>query len=206
MRRRRLRNIIPISGLHDLRPLMKTEMNATLCLERRRSLRKARLSCGLPGQRVGCWVGEQRKARIPRQSRLLSNMWTGLGASAGDWAEPNKHHFNILDGLLDPNHPLTMALVSANSRDIHQVCRFSHVHSLYGAAFGQGRGGQSARSPRRFLRSLGVIARISFGPALSLQSGFEMDVLSYLEMPASPNVTTSIPRINTASRHSSSSG
>jgi hypothetical protein len=41
---------------------------------------------------------------------------------------------------------------------------------------------------------------------LTLQSGFEMDVLSYLEMPASPNVTTSIPRINTASRHSSSSG
>lgn len=110
----RLRNIIPISGLHDLRPLMKTEMNATLCLDEAEvTAESPALLRPIPDIRVGCWVGSSERPEFLRQSRLLSNIWTGLGASAGYYAEPNKHHFNILDGLLDPNHPLTMALVSA---------------------------------------------------------------------------------------------
>ena len=62
---------------------------------KRRSLRKARLSCGLSRTYVSGVGSGAGKARILRQSRLLSNIWTGLGASAGYYAEPNKHHFNI---------------------------------------------------------------------------------------------------------------
>jgi acetyl esterase/lipase len=110
----RLRNVIPISGLHELRPLMETEMNATLRLDETEvAAESPALLRPIPGIRIGCWVGRSERPEFLRQSRLLANIWTGLGASTSYYAEPNKHHFNILDGLLDPNHPLTMALVSA---------------------------------------------------------------------------------------------
>ena len=110
----RLHNIIPISGLHDLRPLMETEMNATLRLDEAEALAESpALLRPIPDIRIGCWVGGNERPEFLRQSRLLTNVWTGLGASSAYYAEPNQHHFSVLNGLLDPNHPLTMALVAS---------------------------------------------------------------------------------------------
>jgi hypothetical protein len=43
---------------------------------------------------------------------LLANIWIGLGAITSTVVEPDKNHFTIVDGLVDPRHGLTRALLS----------------------------------------------------------------------------------------------
>jgi hypothetical protein len=61
---------------------------------------------------VTCWVGATERSEFLRQNALLANIWKGLGAETETVEEPNKHHFNILEGLADPYHPLVQALLS----------------------------------------------------------------------------------------------
>jgi hypothetical protein len=65
----------------------------------------------MEGARITCWVGGAERAEFRRQSALLANIWTGLGATTATVEEPDRHHFNIIDGLTDPAHPLTRTLV-----------------------------------------------------------------------------------------------
>ena len=78
----RIGNVVSISGVHDLRPLMRTAMNATL---EHRSAEAAAESPALlepiDGARVTCWVGGGERAEFIRQSALLANAWVGLGAA-----------------------------------------------------------------------------------------------------------------------------
>jgi hypothetical protein len=39
-------------------------------------------------------------------------MWRGFDARMTLMEEPGRHHFNVIDGLADPRHPLTKALVA----------------------------------------------------------------------------------------------
>jgi len=38
--------------------------------------------------------------------------WTGLGATTSAVVEPDRHHYDIVDGLADPAHALTRTLIS----------------------------------------------------------------------------------------------
>ena len=40
------------------------------------------------------------------QSALLSNIWHGLGAQTQDVVAPDRHHFNVIDALMDPEGPM----------------------------------------------------------------------------------------------------
>ena len=56
--RARVRNTVSISGVHDLRPLLKTAMNATLRIDAAEAQTESpALLQPLPGARVTCWVG-----------------------------------------------------------------------------------------------------------------------------------------------------
>ena len=66
-----------------------------------------------PGARLTCWVGAGERAEFLRQNALLANVWTGLGAATAIYQEPDRHHFNVLDGLAEPAHPLTRTLLAA---------------------------------------------------------------------------------------------
>ncbi len=66
----------------------------------------------MPGARLTCWVGGAERSEFIRQNALLANVWTGLGASTATVVEPDRHHFSIVDGLADPDHPLTQALLA----------------------------------------------------------------------------------------------
>ncbi len=66
----------------------------------------------LPDTRLVCWAGEQETSEFLRQNALLANIWIGLGAETEVVVEPDRHHFNIIDGLADPDHPLTQALLA----------------------------------------------------------------------------------------------
>ncbi|MBW7946864.1 MAG: alpha/beta hydrolase [Sphingomonadaceae bacterium] len=108
----RVAHTVPISALADLRPLMRTEMNGTLRIDDAEAAAESpALLAPLPGTRVTCWVGADERPEFRRQSALLANIWTGLGAATARVEEPGRHHFNVIDGLEDPDHPLTQTLL-----------------------------------------------------------------------------------------------
>lgn len=110
----RVVNTVSISGLHDLRPILRTALNKDLQIdEAEAALESPGLLKPVEGARVTCWVGGAERAEFIRQSALLANIWTGLGARTRSVVEPDRHHFNIVDGLTDADHPLTRALLSA---------------------------------------------------------------------------------------------
>lgn len=111
--RARIRNCVSISGLHDLRPVMATSMNATLRMDGAEALTESpALLEPLPGTRLTCWVGAAERSEFVRQNALLANVWRGLGAATRSVEEPDRHHFNIIDGLADPRHPMVEALLA----------------------------------------------------------------------------------------------
>ena len=108
----RIRNVVSISGLHDLRPLMNTGMNETLRIDETEALTESpALLRPMDGARITCWAGGAERAEFLRQNALLANIWTGLGATTSTVIEPDRHHFNVIDGLADPDHPLTRTLL-----------------------------------------------------------------------------------------------
>ncbi len=108
----RIGNVVSISGVHDLRPMTRTVMNETLQIDDREAQDESpALATPRIGARLLCWVGANERAEFLRQSALLANIWAGLGAETASYEEPNRHHFNVLDGLRAPRHPLTKALL-----------------------------------------------------------------------------------------------
>lgn len=109
----RIRRVVSISGVHDLRPLMRTAMNADLAIDEAEAQAESpALLRPIEGARLVCWVGGAERAEFLRQNALLANIWTGLGATTSEVIEPDRHHFNVIDGLIDPEHPLMTALVA----------------------------------------------------------------------------------------------
>ncbi|TDK32238.1 alpha/beta hydrolase [Rhizobium deserti] len=111
--RDRIVKVVSISGVHDLRPLLNTQMNEKQRIDVEEAYRESpALLEPLPECRLTCWVGAAERSEFIRQNALLANIWKGLGAETECVEEPDRHHFNALDGLLDPHHPLTEALLS----------------------------------------------------------------------------------------------
>lgn len=109
----RIRHVLSLSGLHDLRPLMHTAMNERLHIDEAEAIAESpALLRPVEGTRLTCWVGAMERAEFLRQNALLANIWTGLGATTTTIVEPNRHHFDIVDGLADPEHPLIRTLLS----------------------------------------------------------------------------------------------
>jgi alpha-beta hydrolase superfamily lysophospholipase len=103
---------LSISGLHDLRPLMATAMNDVLRIDSDEALTESpALLAPRPRQRVVAWVGADERPEFIRQSGILEMMWRGFDARIALVEEPRRHHFNVIDGLVDPGHVLTKALV-----------------------------------------------------------------------------------------------
>ncbi|CAN7608197.1 alpha/beta hydrolase [Rhizobium rhizogenes] len=109
----RIRHVLSISGLHDLRPIMKRAMNQQLRIDAAEAMAESpALLEPMDNLRLTCWVGGAERSEFVRQNALLANIWTGLGAATSVVIEPDRNHFTILDGLADPAHPLTRALLS----------------------------------------------------------------------------------------------
>lgn len=109
----RVRNVVSISGLHDLRPLMATKMNDTLRLDEAEAVAESpALLRPMDNARITCWAGGAERDEFRRQNALLANIWTGLGAATARVEEPDRHHYIVLDGLADAGHALTRTLLS----------------------------------------------------------------------------------------------
>lgn len=107
----RVERVVSISGVHDLRPLRLHSMNEKLQLDDEEAARESpALHAPLAGVGVTAWVGARERPEFLRQSALLAEAWNGKGLSAQLVAEPSRHHFDVIDGLKTPEHPLTEAL------------------------------------------------------------------------------------------------
>ena len=108
----RIEHVVSLSGVHDLRPLLNTELNQTIRLDAEEAgdqspalLKPAR---DVP---LTCWVGANERSEFVRQNALLANIWRGLGLATEAVEEPDRHHFDVVDGLNDPTSPLTRCLL-----------------------------------------------------------------------------------------------
>lgn len=108
----RLRKIVPISALTDLRPLLNTKMNDDfrLDLEQARHESPALLE-PLAGIDVTAWVGAAELPEFIRQNQALANLWSGFNCCIDQVEEPDRHHMNIVDGLAEADHSLTHRLL-----------------------------------------------------------------------------------------------
>lgn len=107
---RRLARVVPISGVHDLQPLVGTAMNDQLRLTddeaRRESPFLHRRALTAP---VTFWVGAAERPEFLRQNRLIAERWAGAGVR--DVYQPGHNHFTVVTGLADPASPLVAELL-----------------------------------------------------------------------------------------------
>jgi acetyl esterase/lipase len=110
----RVSRCLSISGLHDLRPLMHAEMNDILKIDNAEAqAHSPALLYPVEGVELVAWVGSAERAEFLRQNALLPMMWSGLGAKVAAHVEPDRHHFDVIDGMLDGNGDMLGALVGA---------------------------------------------------------------------------------------------
>lgn len=102
-----VRRVVPVSPLTELGPLMATKMNATLALDAAECAAESPARLALrPGTKAQVWVGAQERPAFLWQARVLSEEW------GCDWtADPDRHHFDVIDALADPHSALVEALL-----------------------------------------------------------------------------------------------
>lgn len=109
---RRVERVVSISGVHDLRPLLRTAMNADLRLDAAEAAAESpALLAPLPGARLLAWVGAAELPEFRRQSALLANVWLGLGAETAAHEAPGRHHYDVIDDLAAPDSELVAGLL-----------------------------------------------------------------------------------------------
>ncbi|MBX2826192.1 MAG: alpha/beta hydrolase [Gammaproteobacteria bacterium] len=113
---KRVENAISISGVHDLRPLQLTRMNMTLGLTQSMAEKESPVLLR-PAQntRLTCWVGADERPEFIRQAELLASMWFGLGVESRCHIEPDRHHFDVIEDLTEPDSDLVETLLQAGA-------------------------------------------------------------------------------------------
>jgi len=104
----RIEKVVSISGLHDLRPIMQTDMNAVLALDLAEAQAEspALQDAYLPVP-ITAWVGGAERPAFLDQAKWLEDAWD----TATMVVDPGRHHFDVIDALKDPNSPLITDLL-----------------------------------------------------------------------------------------------
>lgn len=98
-----VKRAVSVSGVHDLRPLLATEMNETLGLTMGEAIAESPALLPQPKAQMTFWVGAAERPEFLRQCRLAGEAWPG----SREVYEPGSNHFNIIDSLRDPDGALT---------------------------------------------------------------------------------------------------
>lgn len=105
--RERIKQIVPISPVADLSPLMETTMNEVLGLDAAEAQAESPVNMQPPhGLDVSIWVGANERPAFLEQSEQLARTW-----GARRIVEEGKHHFDVIDGLADGESALIKALL-----------------------------------------------------------------------------------------------
>lgn len=105
--RRRIKQIVPISPVADLAPLMETSMNEILRIDAAEALAESPVNMQPPhGLDVTIWVGADERPAFLEQAEQLARAW-----GARRVVEEGKHHFDIIDALEDTDSAMVKALL-----------------------------------------------------------------------------------------------
>ncbi len=109
----RIAHVLSISGVHDLRPLLRTAMRERLRLtEAEAATESPALLIPREGARLTCVVGADERPEFLRQNALMANIWHGLGAETAEVVLQGENHFSILAGLETADGALTKMLLA----------------------------------------------------------------------------------------------
>ncbi|NNK79475.1 MAG: alpha/beta hydrolase [Litoreibacter sp.] len=101
----RLTRVMPISPLSDLRPFLDLGMNADLRLDAAEAGAESPvLGKPLEGVGVVALVGSEERPVFLDQNRWLAEAW-----GCDEVILPGRHHFDVIDGLADPDSVLMRA-------------------------------------------------------------------------------------------------
>jgi len=103
--RDRIERIVPISPISDLGPLMKTTMNDDLRIDAVEALLESPARRPPPECPVIVWVGEAERPAFLHQARMLTRLWCAKAVIA-----PERHHFDVIAPLADPDSDLTRTI------------------------------------------------------------------------------------------------
>ena len=109
----RVRRFVSISGVHDLRPLVKTSLNEALQLDVESAAAESpALKTPRAGVELLAWVGANERPEFLRQNSLIANIWRGAFAQTDAVQAESAHHFSVIEALSKPDSPLTLALIA----------------------------------------------------------------------------------------------
>ena len=101
----RVDRVLPISPVSDLAPLIRTSMNADLRIDQAEVLAESPVHLPAPGVPVTVWVGAEERPVFIEQAQALTDAW-----GCAQVVETGLHHFNVVEGLADPESALTRTL------------------------------------------------------------------------------------------------
>ncbi|MGJ8626268.1 MAG: alpha/beta hydrolase [Sulfitobacter sp.] len=105
--RDRIAQIVPISPVSDLMPLLQTSMNDVLRLDQAEAEAESPMNMSPPhGVNVSVWVGSEERPVFLEQAEVFARTW-----GARHVVVEGKHHFDVIDALADADSDLTAALL-----------------------------------------------------------------------------------------------
>jgi acetyl esterase/lipase len=105
--RARVRKIVPISPVSDLRPFLSIAMNETLRLDRDEAVAESPVLHPPADVPVSVWVGAEERPVFLDQAIALSEAW-----DAELRVDPGRHHFDVIDGLRVPDRPIVNSILA----------------------------------------------------------------------------------------------
>jgi len=105
--RDRVGQIVSISPVANLAPLMQTSMNALLQIDEQSAQSESPVNMSPPhGINVTVWVGADERPAFLEQAEALSRAW-----GAKQIVVEGKHHFDVIEALEDPESDMIAALL-----------------------------------------------------------------------------------------------
>ena len=105
--RDRIKTLVAISPLADLMPLLETSMNEILQLDEAEAQAESPINMTPPhGVDVSIWVGADERPALLEQAEKLARYW-----GARNNIIEGKHHFDVIDALIDPDSDMVKALL-----------------------------------------------------------------------------------------------
>ncbi|MEH6520384.1 alpha/beta hydrolase [Sulfitobacter sp.] len=105
--RGRIKQVVSISPVADLAPLMETSMNETLRIDAAEVKLESPINMQPPhGLDMTIWVGGDERPAFLAQAELLARAW-----GARRIVDEGKHHFDVIDALADPDSPMIKAVL-----------------------------------------------------------------------------------------------
>lgn len=105
----RIRTVMPISPVSDLRPLIDTSMNEAFQLDEAGAMAQSP-ALGSPSldADVHVWVGAAERPVFIDQARWLHEAWAGSTLTI----DAERHHFDVIDPLRDPESEMLRRLLA----------------------------------------------------------------------------------------------